>query len=146
MNDLNFIYPTKVGEITLNIDPKPTPRPRIRIIQPKGKKGFASAYYPAEYERYKNDLALLIKSKRIPKDSYGRIRAIFYLKYPKSTPKKNLIERAYHRKKPDADNLLKGLLDGLEQAGVIENDSQFFRIEVQKLYSTFGSRIVFEID
>ena len=138
---MNFIYPTKLGEITLNIDPKPTPRARITM---RGK--FPTAYYPKEYEKYKNDLALLIRSNRIPKDNYGRIRAIFYLKYPKSTPKYKLIDKAPHQKKPDADNFLKGLLDGLETAGVIENDSQFYRIEVQKIYSTFGSRIVFEID
>lgn len=138
---MEFIYPTETGQITLNINPRPTPRPRITM---RGK--FPSAYYPKEYEKYKQDLALLIRSKRIPKGNYGRIRAIFYLKYPKSTPKYKLIEKAPHQKKPDADNFLKGLLDGLEQAGVIENDSQFYRIEVQKLYTIVSSRIIFEID
>jgi len=57
----------------------------------------------------------------------------FRLQRPKSLPKKII----YHTKKPDADNMLKLLMDALESV-VFVNDSQFVGITMSKEYGVPG--------
>ena len=130
---------------TISILPVPTPRPKIRVMNVRGKK-VPQAYYPAKYHKYKAELAFFLIVEGIAKEDYGIIDATFFLPYPKSTPKYKLVEGTPHRKKPDADNFLKGLMDGLEIAGVTENDSKFWDVRAVKLYTTGNPRIVFELN
>lgn len=129
---------------TITILPAPTPRPKIRVLNIRGKK-VPQAYYPVKYKKYKAELAALLVKKGIAKEDYGIIDATFFLPYPKGTPKYKLVEGTPHQKKPDVDNFLKGLMDGLEIAEVTENDSKFWDARAVKCYTTGNPRIVFEL-
>lgn len=61
------------------------------------------------------------------------LEVIFYIKHPKSAPKKN---RPFaHDRKPDRGNLLKQVEDVLEACGFVESDSQFYGGEVRKVWA-----------
>ncbi len=122
----------------IDITPRPSPRPRL------GKHG---TYNEPWYTKYLKDVRLLLRLKKIPKDEYSELRAYFYLPYPKSTAKKNLINGAPHCKKPDADNILKGFCDALEKEGIIENDSRLYKKDIEKRYTTEKTGcIIFSLD
>ena len=55
-----------------------------------------------------------------------------YLPWPKATPKKRAAENGPHLQKPDADNLLKPIVDALSEAGLWEDDNQLDRMFIQK--------------
>jgi len=66
-----------------------------------------------------------------------KIKASFDLPIPSSTSKKKTFEmlnQAYHNKKPDLDNLLKLAIDSIKGI-VIEDDNQVCQIEATKQYS-----------
>lgn len=128
-------------EIKLPIDPIPTPRPQVT----RTRTGQRQTYYPGNYSKYKKDLTWILKGKRIQKNDYVFIVVDFHIQYPKSTPKKCLIEGLPHRVKPDADNLLKGILDGLESAGITSNDSKFAGSMTRKVYTTKQSYVVIKL-
>lgn len=110
----------------INITPQTSPRPRVA-----GKH----TYMPAKYVKYKTDLMFLIKQQRVPKEPYIGLEAKFYFPYPKSTPKKEVLQDRYHQKTPDADNVIKGLQDCLQSLGILENDSQICNLYVHKFYT-----------
>jgi|TARA_R110002110_G_scaffold159800_1_gene357795 Holliday junction resolvase RusA-like endonuclease len=55
-----------------------------------------------------------------------------YLPWQKATPKKLAATTGAHVQKPDADNLLKPIMDALSEAGVWTDDNQVDRIFLQK--------------
>lgn len=114
-------------QYTLEIEPKPTPRPRL------GKFG---TYNPSSYTKYKKDMMFLLKSLNIPKQDYSYIRVNFYFSYPQSTAKKNRIDQAPMRYKYDVDNLLKGLFDAMQQSEIIQDDRQISGVYAEKLFTT----------
>lgn len=109
------------------ITPMPTPRPRL------GKNG---AYNKPEYTAYKKNLIKWIALLKIPKQDYDYIHAKFYVPYPKSTPKKRLINNYPLRQCFDCDNVIKGLCDALEQAKILSNDTQLSGMYIQKYRTT----------
>jgi Holliday junction resolvase RusA-like endonuclease len=113
--------------ILFNIEPVAASRPRFNT-----KTG--TAYTASKYDKFKK--ALILLCKRIPKGDYFSIEMEFYFAYPKSTPKKNLVDGALHQKKSDIDNVCKGVLDALEQAGVLNNDSKISDLIARKRYTT----------
>lgn len=129
---------------SIEITPFPTPRPKLRVMNRYGKK-VPQAYYPVHYQKYKDTLALLIALQKVKPGDYVKLRAVFYLPYPESTPKYKRIHGEPHLKKPDVDNYLKGLMDGLEAAGVTQNDSRFYSIRAIKLYTTGKPGIRFKL-
>ena len=121
----------------LPITPMPTPRPRL------GKYG---AYNPSKYKKYKNNIKSFLSLLKIPKDDYDYIHAKFFVPYPKSTPKKNLIDNFPLRQCFDCDNVIKGLCDALEESGVINDDRLFSSMFVEKFRTTNkDGRIEFEL-
>lgn len=46
------------------------------------------------------------------------------------------------KRKHDADNLLKGIFDGLMKAGLFEDDSQIKKLEVEMLEVATGGRVI----
>jgi len=121
----------------LPITPKPTPRPRL------GKYG---AYNPSKYKKYKNNIKSFLSLLKIPKDDYDYIHAKFFVPYPKSTPKKNLIDNFPLRQCFDCDNVIKGLCDALEESGVINDDRLLSSMFVEKFRTTNkDGRIEFEL-
>lgn len=121
---------------TIDITPMPTPRPRL------GKYG---VYNPSKYTKYKRNMLFLVMALHIPKGDYGRLECTFHIPFPQSTAKKRLIDGTPHRKKPDLDNYEKGLMDSLESAGILNNDSQIFSKESHKLYTTGNGYIEFKL-
>jgi|TARA_Y100000310_G_scaffold172554_1_gene172659 Holliday junction resolvase RusA-like endonuclease len=61
-----------------------------------------------------------------------------YLPWPKNTPKKQASSDGAHVQKPDADNLLKPIMDALSEAGLWEDDNQVDRIFLQKWRCPIG--------
>ena len=78
----------------------------------------------------------VIQALKIAPGDYTTLEAEFYFSYPKSTSKKHLIDGQPHRKKPDADNVVKGLKDALTQAGILADDGQIAELVVRKRYTT----------
>ena len=111
----------------LNLNPQTSPRPRL------GKFG---AYMPVKYKMYKEEMMYEMKKHNIIPFDYSELILIAYFPYPKSTPKKRLIEGSPMRVKPDYDNTAKAITDCLEELGIINNDSQIYKAEITKLYTT----------
>ena len=127
----------------IKIIPQPSPRPRVRQVRTKAGKNFVQTYYPNGYHEYKDMLVKAIQELQIPPRDYLQIIAEFGAPYPKATAKKNLIEGHPCRKKFDTDNLIKPLMDALEQAEIIENDRQIYETRVRKVWTTKGGYIRF---
>lgn len=79
--------------------------------------------------------------KQIPEDCYVRIVVDAYFKIPKSYTKgKRLACRHNIRrpdKKPDIDNILKAVLDGLNEAAFVD-DKQVVSVACHKYYAAQG--------
>lgn len=56
----------------------------------------------------------------------------FFLPWPKATRKKVATTEQLHTKKPDIDNLIKPVLDGLTEAGLWEDDNQIAQLFGEK--------------
>jgi Holliday junction resolvase RusA-like endonuclease len=65
-----------------------------------------------------------------------------YLPWPKNTPKKKAAADGAHVQKPDADNLLKPIMDALSEAGLWADDNQVDRIFLQKWRCPIGQERV----
>lgn len=55
---------------------------------------------------------------------------------PKSTPKRDLPVWAWRAMDPDADNVAKAILDGLQACGWLSDDNRVARLSVQKITSS----------
>ncbi len=121
----------------INYKPFHTPRPRVFKDRYSGKN---RAINEPEYTARKRSLGILLKQafRKKGKAIFTEIEVIFALPYPKSTAKKRLIDGANHHKKPDIDNLLKGVLDALVKAKVTKDDNQICVVTMKKVYTTDG--------
>jgi len=123
-------------ELLIEGDPVPKGRPRFRV---RGK--FVSTYTPAK----------TVKAEKVIAKAFEKIKPewfqdaidlklpieaefIFGMPIPKSTSKKKaaLMVDCYHVRRPDCDNLIKLVLDGL---GVHFEDSLVARIKAKKIYA-----------
>ena len=118
-------------EFILDIEGRPTPRPRFN-----GKM----AYMPKPYNDYQKALVNLIKAQNLSDGDFCRIHMVFHFSYPKSTPKYRRIDGLPLRQKFDGDNLAKGVMDALEKAGMVEDDRQFYQVRVDKYRTTETSK------
>ena len=125
-NDIMMYY--------VRLDPVACPRPRVT------SNGFV--YYPAKYTQFKNRLKEeLIKLEIEPMPEGKPLSLKVRFSMPKPKRGKYI---GYHYKKPDLDNLIKSLCDGLESAGILKNDSQIAHIEAYKSYSN-SPNIIFQL-
>lgn len=123
----------------LEIEPKPTPRPRL------GRGGHT--FNPPNYTKYKKDLGFLLNSLNIPNFDYSYIRINFYFSYPQTTPKKNRIDQAPMRYKYDIDNLLKAIFDAMQEVGIVKDDRMISGVYAEKLFTTANNGwIEFELE
>ena len=101
-------------EMTLDIEPKPCPRPRF------GK----CAYMPAEYVAYKEMIGALVKSKcKTPTTENLKLQITFRRKF-----------KVQSRRFGDIDNLVKGVLDSLNGILFVD-DSQVVSLMATKIQS-----------
>jgi len=119
------------------IDYTPFHTPRPRVFKDKITNKYR-AINEVDYTEKKRTLSILLKSafKAGSKRIFTSMNVVFALPYPKSTAKKYLIDGASHFKKPDIDNLLKGVLDALSKSKVIHDDNQICEISMKKIYTT----------
>lgn len=107
-------------------DPRPQGRPKFYR-----RGSFVGAYDPKESREYKTTLAAQVSSQNPEYIGEGAIylEAEFIFSRPKSLPKKV----NDHVKKPDLDNLIKALKDGL--TGIVwKDDSQIVQLTARKDY------------
>ena len=115
------------------VKPKPAPRPRVTKF---------GAYNDKDYTSWKNGLKLLAKSKiKQPLEGAIEINIEFLYSIPKSWSKKDKENANYHTFKPDIDNLIKSVLDGLNGIAY-KDDSQVCKIEAIKRYGDKDSVII----
>jgi len=107
----------------------------IAASRPKVTK--RGTYYAEPYNTFKQNFALWAKMnyKTILEGALG-VNIYFYMPIPKSLSKKKYeeIKGAYHIKRPDVDNLVKAVLDGLN-GFAYKDDSQVAQLSVTKRYS-----------
>lgn len=124
--------------ITIFVEPKG--KARARTVSKEGGKTWV--YTPTATAHAEN----IIRDRVMQcKEFYGtevpiRLKAIFYLERPKTTPKK----RVYPVVRPDWDNLAKLLTDSLEKF-IYKNDAQIVDCYIQKRYG-FPPRIELNIE
>ena len=124
--------------ITFTIMGQPIPKSRPRFT----KRGIA---YTPEKTRVYEDYVRSVSSQYAPNDLLKgalEVELHFFLQRPKTLPKRVV----YHIKKPDVDNLCKGILDSLEprkrpkksqnplEGAIYENDAQIVSLYVTKEY------------
>lgn len=112
-------------ELTLDIEPKPCPRPRVAL---RGR--IPVAYYPADYKKWQEQALALIREQAGNDVIVGTlmVSAIFVTEKPKTTK--------LPAQKWDVDNACKSILDVMTSAGVWIDDSQVVRIEAEKRWGT----------
>ena len=136
-------YENNVRHFVVSGEPKGKGRPRATI---RGKH--ASVYTPAETAMYENHVAQCYLSKYADCPMFeGALRVVVhaYFKYPRAAywpvnKKHNGELRAEwkgrgHITKPDLDNVVKAILDGLNKANVWRDDSQVAILVAYKMYS-----------
>ena len=118
-------------KVTLNIKPKAKARPRF---------GNGRAYTDHKTADYEYQVGILYR-KAGGRKHYGamKVKAGFYF----ATKDKR---KHYHEKtsRPDVDNLLKALFDGLNEIA-FDDDSQIVHVEAYKLWSP-ANQIFVDID
>lgn len=108
---------------TLNLDPVATARPRMT------RKGHT--YTPEKTRSFKQSVYLLSMKYAPLKPWQGplKLQVIFYMRKPKSLK----ITSPYHIKRPDTDNLIKGVKDAMSLFWI--DDAQICIEHTTKLYA-----------
>lgn len=120
---------------TIYGEPVPKGRPRFST---RGK--FPVAYTPEKTKNYESDVGMMAKAAMGASEPLeGALEAFIYVTFavPASYSKKRteacLSGQEKHTKKPDLDNVVKSVIDGMDKI-VFENDSQFTSIHATKVY------------
>lgn len=132
-------------KLVINEPPIPQSRPRFNSQNKR-------AYEKSNIKLYKQRVGYIARKefkKPIERDTPLEISMKFYMPIPQylSKVKKNGLalekEVKYVTKKPDLDNLLKAILDGLNGIAYFD-DGQVVKLKVEKVYS-FNPRTEVEI-
>jgi Holliday junction resolvase RusA-like endonuclease len=120
---------------TIYGEPVPKGRPRFST---RGK--FPVAYTPEKTKNYESDVGMMAKAAMGASEPLeGALEAFIYVTFavPASYSKKRteacFSGQEKHTKKPDLDNVIKSVIDGMDKI-VFENDSQFTSIHATKVY------------
>lgn len=100
--------------------PVATPRPRVTR--------FGKVYYTKNYKEYIKELRADLQHYEIPEGALS-VSIRFVLKRPKRLRKG---DRVIHDKRPDLDNLVKGVLDALP----IDDDARVVQLSAIKWYAS----------
>jgi Holliday junction resolvase RusA-like endonuclease len=120
---------------TIYGDPVPKGRPRFST---RGK--FPVAYTPEKTKNYESDVGMMAKSAMGSSEPLeGALEAFIYVTFPvpasysKKRTEACLSNSEKHTKKPDLDNVVKAVLDGMSDI-VFLSDSQITSIHATKVY------------
>jgi len=122
-------------------EPVAKARARHRNIKTKSGKSFVQSYTPKKTVQYETMIAELAKQQMImrePTSAPIKLDLVLFFGIPDSWPnwKKDAaqVNHIAHTAKPDADNVVKAIKDGLNKI-VWVDDSQVCEVHVMKLYS-----------
>lgn len=120
----------------INGDLVPCSRPKVTRT--------GRAYYPAKYKNFKAAAVLQLKNqyKAPPIKGALEVEVLVLSTRPKSKSKKKTedVRIPRYKARGDLDNQLKTVLDSMEEAGIIENDSQIYKINVSSWYIKKGEK------
>lgn len=108
----------------------------LRIIKPKGKPAFIGKYDKSEVVKWRKEFVDRLKDyrslERIEAKKAVHVHIVLCYTAPKSRP---IVDGKIRPKvtKPDVDNVVKTILDGLVEAGVMETDEQVYSLRVVKV-------------
>lgn len=127
-------------DITLRVSTVPIPkgRPRFHI----SRRGQVHTFTPEKTSVFESQIALKYKEQsnglKFERDIPLKVSLFFGLPIPMSTTKSRRVAMLEgilkHTKKPDIDNLVKAVLDALNDVAW-EDDSQIVRVAAEKEYS-----------
>lgn len=108
--------------------------------RPRFSRKIGRAYTPDKTVKYETYLRTMLandmnKAGLEPIEGPVSVRVVFTMPEPKSMAKKLKGLELPHVKKPDLDNMLKAVLDSMNQV-VVKDDSQVFKIETEKRYGS----------
>jgi Holliday junction resolvase RusA-like endonuclease len=119
--------------------PVPQGRPRFSVIKKRGGGQFVNTYDPPKSKAWKKEIEGQLVGglwRGDPVEGVVRVRLMFFMPRPKSLPKKTV----HHIKKPDIDNLVKGVLDAM--TGIcFKDDSQIVDLSSSKHYLRIGGDV-----
>lgn len=116
------------------------PVPKLRARQAQLPNGRMHSYTPAKTAGYERRVAWACKNAargaQFDTETPLGVEARFYMPIPKSLSKRRqeALNGEWHTKKPDADNLLKAILDGCNGIAY-RDDSQIAFTAACKIYS-----------
>jgi Holliday junction resolvase RusA-like endonuclease len=120
----------------------------LGVAVPKGRPRFAAghAYTPTRTRRYEAIVRQCAKKVMNGAEPLkGALACSICVRIePPQSKRKELEERggcAWHTKKPDLDNLVKALLDGMNGIA-FEDDSQICEMSLQKLYTLQPAQVL----
>ena len=129
-------------------DPIAQPRPRARYF---AKLGRAGVYNPSNADQWKAQVKAVAEREKPSQPFEGplKLSVTFVMFRPSShfgtgkNREKLKPAKAYyhHRQKPDIDNLVKALMDAMEDAGIWLDDAQVSHIEMRKVWVRPSSKI-----
>ena len=120
-------------KLQINLEPKPKQRPRV---------GKGRAYTPSQTARYEAAISQAA-AHLVPMEGALELEAVFVFPRLKATPKHEP-ERALKATRPDLDNLLKALKDGL-QGHAFNDDAQITQIKARKVYAALDEQPHIEV-
>lgn len=122
---------------------EPVPQGRPRFFR-RGR--FIGTYDPQKSQDFKQKVALFAKTAGVTlSDKAIKIRLDFWLPRPKSLYRKSDPEFGmFCSKRPDIDNLIKAVLDGLNGIA-FKDDGQVCELQARKFYHSKGGMPATEI-
>lgn len=120
---------------------QPVGKARARVVLNRGK---ARAFTPDKTARFENLVRLAFTEKypgHVPIEGPIALQVTAYFEPPKSMRFKGVVELTPHTKRPDADNVLKAIADGLSGVA-FRDDSQVAHAVCRKAYSYVPRTVV----
>lgn len=116
---------------TIHVIGTPKAQPRVKAFV---RGGHAEVYTPPTANGWKDNIRLAasaLAGRELQGPVYLRTRVV--LPRPKARRRDFFVTT-----KPDADNLVKGIMDVLTQIRVWRDDAQIARLEIEKVYQAEG--------
>ena len=138
--------------------PIPQGRPRARVVTPRGGKPFVQIYPEAKTRDWEEQIADQIQRQiaRIPVEATSdgdrdfhlpfEGRVLISMRFNLHKPVSYGKDVVHHLRKPDLDNLVKSVLDGLVKGRLIKDDNIVTDLTAYKRYVSDGHPEGVEID
>ena len=113
---------------------------------PRPKVGKFGTYYPKSYKQFQQNAEYLLRSqwRGLPLITNAVELEIFFLcTKPKSKIRKTTAHHRFPRSRArqDLDNMIKSILDALQDAGIIKNDNLVYSIKSEAWYAGIDEKI-----